>query len=176
VVLPHPRERDPVVDLRNLVQERRGVLGHEQDAVRVLERHDGAPAGDALAGILRLVLHHLLGADVVGEGHGAHPAAFSARARSPNRVSTTRRISSSATSPNPLRVIVLMVGKMPRIRSGPPAGSSGSSARACSPCPRGTGYRLRPSRNAPARSETVGPFPSPAPRHRRSPPRRGRPT
>ncbi len=71
VVLAHPGEGDAVVDLRDLVEQGGGVLGHEQDAVLVLEHDDGPAAGDALAGILRLVLHHLLGTHVVGQGHGS---------------------------------------------------------------------------------------------------------
>jgi len=37
------------------VEEGRGVLGDQQDAVGVLEGDDGAPARDTLAGVLRLV-------------------------------------------------------------------------------------------------------------------------
>src|SRR5262249_17354050 len=40
-----------------------------QHAVAVLDRDDCLAAGDALAGILRLVLHDLLGRDVVGQRH-----------------------------------------------------------------------------------------------------------
>ena len=73
VVLAHPGEGDTVVDLRDLVEQGGRVLGHEQDAVAVLDGHDGPPAGDALAGILRLVLHHLLGGNVVRQRHQAFP-------------------------------------------------------------------------------------------------------
>ena len=69
VVLAHAGEGDAVVDLRDLVEQGGRVLGHEQDAVAVLDGDDGTAAGDALAGILRLVLHHLLGANVVGQRH-----------------------------------------------------------------------------------------------------------
>jgi hypothetical protein len=61
VVFPDGRERDPVVDLTDLVQRGRGVLRDEQDAVGVGEHDDAATAGDALARIVRAVLHDLLG-------------------------------------------------------------------------------------------------------------------
>ncbi len=61
VVLADRREGDPVVDLADLVQRVAGVLPDEQDPVGVGEREDGAAAGDALAGVVALVLHHLLG-------------------------------------------------------------------------------------------------------------------
>jgi hypothetical protein len=71
--LAHARKRDPVVDLADL-RQRRGVLGHEDDAVVVLERNAGLAAADALARVLGLVLHHLLGRNVEGHAHAAPPA------------------------------------------------------------------------------------------------------
>ena len=66
-------EGDPVVDLGDLVQGTAGVLGHERDAVVVGEDHDGPPPGDALAGVVGPVLHHLLGSDVERHAHREPP-------------------------------------------------------------------------------------------------------
>src|SRR6266540_3494351 len=52
------------VDLADLVEGRAGVLRHEQDAVGEFHRHHRPPSGDALAGVVRAVLHELLGRDV----------------------------------------------------------------------------------------------------------------
>ena len=62
VVLADPGEGDAVVDLGDLVQRVRRVLGAEQDAVGVLEGGEAAAAGDALAGVVGPVLHPCSGA------------------------------------------------------------------------------------------------------------------
>jgi hypothetical protein len=53
-------ERDAVVDLGDLAQALR-VLRDEDDAPVVLQHDDRAAAGDALARVVGLVLHQLLG-------------------------------------------------------------------------------------------------------------------
>ena len=63
-------KRDAVVNFRNLVQGGTGIVGDQQHAVRIFHRDDGPPLGDAFLGILRLILHHLLGRDVVRQRHG----------------------------------------------------------------------------------------------------------
>ena len=113
VVLAHPGEGDAVVDLRDLVEQGRGVLGDEEDAVPVLDGDDGLAAGDALAGILRLVLHHLLGRDVVGQRH------YSLCLGRLRMASQWRRISSSGASAKPERVMVFTDGQDPAQQVGP---------------------------------------------------------
>src|SRR5207249_5966110 len=109
-----------------ILEQARRVLGHQQDAIPVLQSDDGSAARDTLAGILGLVLHHLLGADVVGERHGQTPCSLCVR--SLRIASQTRRTSSSPMSVNPERVTVFTVGKIPRTRSGPPVPTSSSAA------------------------------------------------
>ena len=69
VVAADGGERDPVVDLADLVQRLGEVLRDEDDAVGVLHDDQGPPAGDALAGEVRPVLHQLLGRDVERHAH-----------------------------------------------------------------------------------------------------------
>ncbi len=64
VVLPDPGEGDPVVDLTDLLEGSTRVLGEDEHPVGVLDRDDRPPPGDALAGVLRPVLHQLLGRHV----------------------------------------------------------------------------------------------------------------
>ena len=73
VVLADSGETDAVVDLADLAQGVGGVLGHQHDAVGVLHGHQGAAAGDALAGVIRPILHHLLGRNVERLVHDAPP-------------------------------------------------------------------------------------------------------
>ena len=61
VVLADRGERDPVVDLADLVQRARRVLTQEQDAVGVGQHQHRAAARDALARVVAAVLHELLG-------------------------------------------------------------------------------------------------------------------
>jgi hypothetical protein len=75
VVATHGREGDAVVDLAHLVQRLGRVLRDEQDPVGVLDRDDGAPAGDALAGEVGPVLHQLLGRHVERHAHERPPVA-----------------------------------------------------------------------------------------------------
>src|SRR5690606_21915788 len=69
VVLADPGEGDAVVDLADLPQRVARVLGDDGDAVVVGERHQAPAPGDALAGVVGPVLHHLLGRDVEGHAH-----------------------------------------------------------------------------------------------------------
>ena len=70
LVVPADRgERDPVVDLADLVQRAGRVRRNEQDAALVLQHHSAAAARDALARVIRLVLHRLLGRYVERHGH-----------------------------------------------------------------------------------------------------------
>ncbi len=71
VVLPHPGERDPIVDLADLVEGSAGVFPQQENAVDVLQRHYRAAPGYAFDGVLGPVLHELLGRDVEGKAHGA---------------------------------------------------------------------------------------------------------
>ena len=73
VVLPDAGEGDPVVDLRDLVEGAGRVLGHEGDSVGVLQRNERTAPGDALAGVVGPVLHHLLGRDVERHAHRSVP-------------------------------------------------------------------------------------------------------
>ena len=75
VVLADPRERDAVVDLADLAQRVGRVLGYQQNAVEVLNRHESATARDALARVVGPILHHLLGGDVERHVHDAEPRA-----------------------------------------------------------------------------------------------------
>src|SRR5207249_7960176 len=110
-VSTHPRERDPVVDLRDLVQGCAGVLREEQDPVRVLQGDHGPSAGDPLAGVLGPILDQLLGRNVGLPGH-QDPAWLTMASKAP-------RTSVSGTSTTPSAVMVFTEGKMPRIGLGP---------------------------------------------------------
>src|SRR5207247_1869240 len=118
-VLPHPRERDRVVDLADLVQGGAGVLRDEQESVDVLHADHRSAACDALVRVVRAILHQLLGSDV---GHEAHDA------RSCSTVVTAAATSASATSADPPAVTVSTTGKIPRAASGPPVAASSSAA------------------------------------------------
>ena len=85
VVLADGRERDPVVDLADLRERARPVVGDDEHAGRALECHEAATAGDALPRVIRAVLHHLLGRDVERHVHGLRPPALDhgATARAP---------------------------------------------------------------------------------------------
>src|SRR5919199_1206022 len=93
-------EADPVVELADLVQRGAGVLGDEEHAVGVGDDGDAATAGDALAGVLRLVAHQLLGRGVVRHGHGDQPCP-SAAARSSVMIVATAATSSSVSRTAP---------------------------------------------------------------------------
>ena len=69
VVLADPGERDPVVDLADLPQCRRRVLGADRDTVVEPEPDEAPTASDALAGVIGAVLHDLLGSDVERHVH-----------------------------------------------------------------------------------------------------------
>ena len=70
LVVPADRgERDPVVDLADLVQHAGDVGGHQQDAARVLHDHRAAAARHALARVVGLVAHRLLGRHIERHGH-----------------------------------------------------------------------------------------------------------
>ena len=73
VVLADAGEGDAVVDLADLAQRLGAVLGDDGDAVGVAQGDEGPAAGDALAGVVRPVLHHLLGRDVERHAHEPRP-------------------------------------------------------------------------------------------------------
>ena len=75
VVLADAGEGDAVVDLADLAQGVRRVLGHERDAVEVADGHQRTTAGDALACIVGTVLHDLLGCDVERHAHRTRTSA-----------------------------------------------------------------------------------------------------
>ncbi len=126
VVLPNRREGDPVIDLRDLVQRPRVVLGDEENALVVAEHDDGPAPGDALAGEVRPVLHQLLGRDV--ERHLRHRAPPGLSCRSATTVATTCATTSESRNWAPSMSTVAMVGQIRRLRSGPPVAESSSAA------------------------------------------------
>ena len=69
VVAADRGERDPVVQLADLVQHAGHVGRDHQDAARVLEHHGAAAACDALARVVVLVAHCLFGRHVKRHGH-----------------------------------------------------------------------------------------------------------
>ena len=91
----------------------------------VLEGDDGPAAGDALAGILRLVLHHLLGRDVVGERHQRQPrpaGSLGQHGLAVRRDLVLGDLAEAGAGDD------FTVGKIPRTRSGPPVPRSSSAA------------------------------------------------
>ena len=74
VVLADTGEGDAVVDLADLAQRVRRVLGDERDAVVVADGDQRSAAGDALAGVVGPVLHHLFGCDVERHAHRERPS------------------------------------------------------------------------------------------------------
>ena len=60
VVPADRRERDAVVQLAELPQRSRRIGGHEEDAGLAADHDAAADLRDAPAGVVRLVLHHLL--------------------------------------------------------------------------------------------------------------------
>ncbi len=68
-------EADPVVDLADLLQRPRRVLGNEQHAVGVGERDDAASPGNTLARELRSLAHRLFGRDEIRKAHDPSPRA-----------------------------------------------------------------------------------------------------
>ena len=94
VVLADPGEGDAVVDLADLAQRGRRVLGADEDAVVVDDGDEAATPGDALAGVVGPVLHHLLGRDVERHAHDASPPA-SVRGLGQPAVAASRSASSS---------------------------------------------------------------------------------
>src|SRR5437016_3947556 len=119
-VLADSGECDPVVDLTDLVQGCAGVLGDEQQPICELEPDHRAAAGDALVGVVRPVLHELLGSHVRHEAHDA--------LRSRKTASTAATTWSSGTSCDPSTVTVIAFGQIRRMESGPPVAASSSAA------------------------------------------------
>src|SRR5690606_29022492 len=68
-VPPHSGETDAVIDLRDLVQRRRGVLRDEQHTASVLEHDDAPSPRNALPCELRTLAHQLLGGGVQRHRH-----------------------------------------------------------------------------------------------------------
>ncbi len=69
VVLADAGEGDPVVDLAHLAQRLGRVLGDDDDAVEIAQRHERPAACDALARVVGAVLHQLFGGDVERRRH-----------------------------------------------------------------------------------------------------------
>ncbi len=90
VVLADAGEGDAVVDLAHLVQGGRAVLGGDEDAVGVEDGDCAATAGDALAGVVGPILHHLLGGDVERHRHADAPPAMMASTLVRSSASSTR--------------------------------------------------------------------------------------
>ena len=105
VVLADAAEGDAVVDLADLVQRARRVLGDDGDADVVGRGDERAATGDALLGVLGPVLHHLLGRHVVRHAHDARSACLRAIS-APKRSAT----SSSGTSRYPAASTTAMIG------------------------------------------------------------------
>src|SRR5690606_1616169 len=130
VVATDPGEADAVVDLAHLA-EPLGVLGADEDALLAHQCDEAAATGDALAGVVGPVLHHLFGCDVERHAHEALPSvppSAPGTVRSAMRARNRSATSSFATRVNPSAVMVATVGKMPRTRSGPPVAESSSAA------------------------------------------------
>ena len=106
VVLAHAGEGDPVVDLADLVERPRRVVGHDGDPQVVGGGDERAAPGDALLGVLGPVLHDLFGRHVVGHGHGWRPSVRRRSMSAANRSAT----SSSGTATNPSAVTVATSG------------------------------------------------------------------
>jgi hypothetical protein len=104
VVATHAGEGDAVVDLADLAQRVRRVLGGDGDAVVVDECDQAAASRDALAGEVGAVLHRLFRRDVERHAHCFTPRSRAAMA------SNRRASSSSLTRSNPPAVIVATVG------------------------------------------------------------------
>jgi hypothetical protein len=66
-------ESDAVVDLADLLQRTRWILGHEQHAAGVGQRHHTAATGDSFTGDLRPLPHRLLRGDEVRKTHESDP-------------------------------------------------------------------------------------------------------
>src|SRR5690606_9274227 len=111
VELADAGEGDAVVDLRDLAKGVRRVLRADHHPALVHDGDEASTAGDALAGVVGPVLHHLLGCDVEGHAHEAPPEMRSAY-RSASSLSGTRV--------NPSASMVATTGQMPRAGSGPP--------------------------------------------------------
>ena len=73
VVATDAGERDAVVDLGDLAQVARRILGAEQDALVELDGDETPTSGDALLGVVGPILHHLFGCDVERHVHGSAP-------------------------------------------------------------------------------------------------------
>src|SRR5690606_16184199 len=129
-------EREPVVELGDLVQRLGGVLGHEQHAVGELDGGQRAAPGDALAGEVRPVLHQLLGRDVERGAHawvssppGRGATGPSGRTiRAPTTWSASAPSVASSRRRTPSAVATHTTGKIRRVRSGPPVAESSSAA------------------------------------------------
>ena len=106
VELADASEGDTVVDLADLAQGAGRVLRRQQDPVVVGHADERTPTGDVLAGIVRLVLHELLGGDVERHAHGLCPMALLRSMRLPKRSAT----SDSSTRSKPAAVMVATVG------------------------------------------------------------------
>src|ERR687891_957727 len=119
------------------MQRRGRVLDYKHDAIFVLEGEDGLAARYTFARVVALVLHELLGRDVVRERHQPSPPGRRTSTgwdscglsdRPDMRLSKSSRVSSSDISTIPSVEIATTVGKIPRIRSGPPVPTSSSAA------------------------------------------------
>ena len=119
-VLADAGERDPVVDLADLVERGARVLRDEQHAVLVLETDDRLAPGDALVREIGQVLDPLLGWHVRHEAHAPHL---------PHDASGARRAARPlSTLSAPVAVTTTTVGKIPRVGSGPPVPASSCEA------------------------------------------------
>src|SRR5207248_11296224 len=98
VVPAHTGEGDAVIDLVDLVQRARGVLGGDEDALGEHRGDERPSARDPLAGVVGAVLHDLLWGHVEGHRHGRWPSARLRSMRTPNRSPTSGSLASSKPS------------------------------------------------------------------------------
>ena len=117
----HRRETNTVVDLTDLLQRARRVLGHEQHAAGVGQRDHAAASGDSLARELGTLTHRLLRRDEIRKTHYAPARGASLAGPDPSLNSSVRErfwitsraspaIRSSRTSWAPSASMVTAVG------------------------------------------------------------------
>src|SRR5690554_6940349 len=128
VVLADRGECDAVIDLGDLVQGARSVLGREGDAIGVSDDDDGAAASNALARKVRPVLHELFWRDVERHAHDEPPPRCPWSLRTVSRSPTTSRSTADGTWRTPVAVTVTTIGQICRMVSGPPVAASSSAA------------------------------------------------
>ena len=132
VVFTDRGEGNAVINLADLVQCTRRVFGHKCDPISVLNDNDTSPSSNALAGVVGLVLDDLFGGNIKRHTHQRSPLAPREPPESPVRLTiNSRMIGSSSSSVKrryPSASTTVTIGKIPRVKSGPPVAESSSAA------------------------------------------------